>query len=370
MSGEKKNASTYSATNHNHYSDLPLVSVIIPVYNVEPFLRECLNSVVHQTYGNLEIILVDDESTDASGEICDEYAESDCRIAVIHKEKGGPGAARNIGQDAATGKYLIFLDSDDYWDPVTIELLCQTAEKDSLQVLVFSAEPFWDGVKQPARFQDYCHTVQNGIVKNGVESFKTSWEAREYYPAPGLRFYLRAYLVEKGFRFDEGVIHEDISHSFLAYIYAERVECIEDRFYKRRFRPGSIMTARSLRNSVQGYNAALETLLDCYYNRNLTKPEQEVFILQMKQLFFLIYIAYCEALAQETTLVKGHSMSDSHLIAVSSKSTLRKARCLAPFLKGKYRIALNNLETGYLLRILLNRMKQLRQKPEPLFKEG
>lgn len=91
-----------------------LISVIIPVYNVEKYLKKCVNSVLAQTFHNLEIILVDDGSTDASSEICDEYAKMDPRIFVIHKENGGLSSARNAGLKRATGDYITFLDSDDY----------------------------------------------------------------------------------------------------------------------------------------------------------------------------------------------------------------------------------------------------------------
>ena len=91
----------------------PLVSVIVPVYNVEKYLRRCLESVINQTYKKLEIILVDDGSTDRSGEICDEYAKKDKRIKVIHKENGGLSSARNVGADVARGEFACYVDSDD-----------------------------------------------------------------------------------------------------------------------------------------------------------------------------------------------------------------------------------------------------------------
>ena len=94
----------------------PLVSVIIPVYNVRDFLRECLSSVVHQSYSNLEILLIDDGSNDASGEICDEYARSDARVRVIHKSNGGQASARNAALELARGEFLTFVDSDDVAD--------------------------------------------------------------------------------------------------------------------------------------------------------------------------------------------------------------------------------------------------------------
>ena len=90
-----------------------IVSVIVPIYNVEKYLDRCISSIINQTYKNLEIILVDDGSTDKSGAICDNYKIKDCRIKVIHKQNGGLGYARNSGLDVATGQYVTFIDGDD-----------------------------------------------------------------------------------------------------------------------------------------------------------------------------------------------------------------------------------------------------------------
>ena len=99
------------------------VSIIVPVYNVEQYLRKCINSILSQSYKNIELILVNDGSTDNSGKICDEYAEKDKRINVIHKTNGGLSEARNVGIENSTGSYLSFIDSDDYIDVDMIELL-------------------------------------------------------------------------------------------------------------------------------------------------------------------------------------------------------------------------------------------------------
>jgi len=93
----------------------PLISVIVPVYNVQQYLRQCVDSIIGQTYSDLEIILVDDGSTDGSGRICDEYARQDARVSVIHKENGGLSSARNAGIELARGERVLFIDSDDYW---------------------------------------------------------------------------------------------------------------------------------------------------------------------------------------------------------------------------------------------------------------
>ena len=98
-------------------TDLPLISVIVPVYRVECYLERCIQSITEQTYANLEILLVDDGSPDGSGEICDRWAEKDSRIRVIHKENAGAGAARNTALDMAKGEIIAFVDSDDYLHP-------------------------------------------------------------------------------------------------------------------------------------------------------------------------------------------------------------------------------------------------------------
>ena len=96
--------------------DVDLISVIVPVYKVEPYLDRCVQSIVDQTYGNLEIILVDDGSPDNCPAMCDAWAEKDSRIKVIHKENGGQADARNVGMAVATGEYVAFVDSDDWID--------------------------------------------------------------------------------------------------------------------------------------------------------------------------------------------------------------------------------------------------------------
>lgn len=123
----------------------PLLSIIVPIYNVEKYLERCIDSIINQTYKNLEIILVDDGSKDASGIIADTYASKDDRIKVIHKENGGLSDARNHGLDQARGNYIIFIDSDDFIDSSMCEILFTTAEKYSSDIVscnyyIFRAE--------------------------------------------------------------------------------------------------------------------------------------------------------------------------------------------------------------------------------------
>lgn len=117
---------------------LPKVSVVIPVYNVEKYLDRCIDSVTNQTYADIEIILVDDGSTDGSRVICDKWAEKDSRIKVIHKANEGAGLARNTGLDASTGEYVFFIDSDDYIHPDTVKTCVSTARKDGSQLVLYA----------------------------------------------------------------------------------------------------------------------------------------------------------------------------------------------------------------------------------------
>ena len=121
----------------------PKVTVVLPIYNVEKYLNRCIQSVVNQSYNNLEIILVDDGSTDRSGVLCDEWEKKDNRIRVIHKKNAGLGEARNSGIDNATGQYICFFDSDDYirLDAVDTAITCVRNNRSELVIWGWGGKP-------------------------------------------------------------------------------------------------------------------------------------------------------------------------------------------------------------------------------------
>ena len=124
------------------------VSVIIPVYNVEPYLKQCMDSVVGQTLKDIEIICVDDGSTDGSLDILREYAAEDNRIQIIEQKNAGAGAARNNGMRHATGKYLSFLDSDDFFEPRMLEKAYDLPEKDQADFVAYKSDQYHTEKKQ------------------------------------------------------------------------------------------------------------------------------------------------------------------------------------------------------------------------------
>ncbi len=125
----------------------PLISVVVPVYNVEKYIHKCVDSIINQTYKNLEIILVDDGSPDNCPKICDEFAKNDKRIKVIHKQNGGLSDARNVGIEVAKGKYITFIDSDDYIETNYVELLYNTINDDKSDISIGSHKVIYDSGK-------------------------------------------------------------------------------------------------------------------------------------------------------------------------------------------------------------------------------
>ena len=146
-----------------------LITVVIPVYNVEQYLDRCLKSITRQTYINLEILLVDDGSTDSCPVRCDQWAKKDSRIKVIHKQNAGLGMARNTGIENATGNYIYFCDSDDYIHPKTIEQCYQTAKSEQADLVLFGFQM----IDKYGNIKQACRTAQKEVYRDNAihESF-------------------------------------------------------------------------------------------------------------------------------------------------------------------------------------------------------
>lgn len=150
-----------------------LISIIVPVYNVEKYLEKCLDSITNQTYKNLEIIVIDDGSTDKSGIICDKYAQKDNRIKVIHKLNGGLSDARNAGLDICTGDYIGFVDSDDYIEPDMYEYLLEKSKETNADVSMcnfYIEDERSDNIKLAAVFDEFVSDDKEIILKFYLEN--------------------------------------------------------------------------------------------------------------------------------------------------------------------------------------------------------
>ena len=215
----------------------PLISVIVPVYRVENYLPECIESICSQTYTNLEIILVDDGSPDNCGAICEKYAAKDSRIKVVHKPNGGLSSARNAGLDVASGEFIGFVDSDDIIEHEMYEKMMHTLlEKEADLCFCRVVAMDEDGTRRENnRLYGIGEVVLNGmetmerLLKQGSTYFESAWN----------KLYNRELF--ENLRFAEGKLHEDARIIHRIYGKCNRVVVVEDLFYIYRLRSGSIM---------------------------------------------------------------------------------------------------------------------------------
>ena len=239
----------------------PAVSIIIPVYNVENYLAECVDSILGQTFQDIEILLVDDGSSDASGQMADDYAARDKRVKVIHKENGGQSSARNAGMQIARGKYIYFCDADDYISRDAIEILYQIATKNDLDMVLFNADSFLDpgsardtlSIQKAASYNHYYD--RKGIYEEPLPGgiFAAMHKNREHRASVCLQFTNLAYLREKQLQFYEGIIYEDNLYTLKALLLADRAMFIPQTLFHRRVRAGSTMTSPEGIKNFYGY---------------------------------------------------------------------------------------------------------------------
>lgn len=230
---------------------MPKVSIVIPVYNVEKYLRECLDSVVNQTLRDIEIICINDGSTDNSLQILAEYESVETRLKVISQENGGQSKARNVGLEVAAGEYIYFLDSDDYIKTNALEILYTIATTNNLEILYFDSEVIYENDILKNEFPEYSTAYNRKKEYTGVFDGKNLFckliMDNAYAVSPCLQFAKREYLEEKHIRFFEGIIYEDNLYTFKSILQAERVAHSKDKLYVRRIRSDSTMTDTKFR---------------------------------------------------------------------------------------------------------------------------
>lgn len=208
------------------------ISIIVPVYNVDKYLERCVDSLLKQTYKNLEIILVDDESPDSCPQICDQYKQKDRRIIVIHKKNGGAASARNMGLDVAKGEYIGFVDSDDYVSEEYINNLYQDLSREKADISVCS---FYN------LYKDHKEIVTNeniGIYdsKEYLELFLKDWKCGLIWNK-----LFKAKLIQK-VRFSEGHIIDDEFFTYKAVMQCNRIVVGNEPFYYYRMRASGVMS--------------------------------------------------------------------------------------------------------------------------------
>lgn len=268
------------------------ISVIIPVYNVKKYLRKCVESVTSQTYKNLEILLVDDGSTDGSGEMCRKLAESDKRILVIHKENGGLSDARNVGMDAATGDFIAFVDSDDWIDPDMYEVLYRLLKDYQADIAV-------------CRFKNvYRNRIEDGstdqlAVYDNLSALKAIAKIENnFYPTHNVwnKLYKKELLSE--IRFIKGKLVEDLY--FTPYVIYESNRCVyidSAKYNYLRERPDSIMNGplniKRIMDELTGYDEFAQFLLEIGLEQHAAVMK-ETYLRKLMEFHYEIKVSHLE----------------------------------------------------------------------------
>lgn len=226
------------------------VSVIVPVYKVEPYLDRCVESLISQTYENIEIILVDDGSPDNSGKMCDAWSTRDKRITVLHKENGGLSDARNCGMAHANGEYILFVDSDDYISCDACEKLCEYAVN-GYDIII--------GDAQVEGGRAFLNHIECDKVMSGEEYLLAAYKQGKAPMAVWLNMYKREFLVSNGLTFKKGILHEDEEFTPRVLLLSKSVIVTDICFYHYILRDNSITTKKDKRkNASDLYCTCLE----------------------------------------------------------------------------------------------------------------
>lgn len=243
----------------------PLVSVVIPIYNVEKYIKKCVDTIVNQTYKNLEIILVDDGSPDNSGYIADSYASSDHRIKVVHKKNGGLSDARNTGMEISNGDYICFVDSDDYIELDMIEKVLEKALTTDSDVILFGLynevlDEHEEIIEQERVF------IDNANLQLMTSVIGYAWN----------KLYKSAFLKSKNFAFQKSLsLIEDIIFNEKIFLNANKIEYLKDPLYHYINRNRPTLVKKYYEDSYKlhkmGFQARRNVVLKLFGENYLTK---------------------------------------------------------------------------------------------------
>lgn len=299
---------------------MPFVSVIIPIYNVEKYVKQCIDSVINQQLSDIEIILVDDGSPDSCPQICDNYAQKYGFVQVIHKSNGGLSSARNAGINAASGKYIIFIDSDDWWNPqVNVKkIISRVSEKPEIEMFLFSSLDYVEGEgifrrKEHERLKNISTNTINeyyrGLLRNGNLEVSAN-----------TKIFKADFLKKNHLYFQEGITSEDSEWILRVLRKLKFVEILNVPLYICRMgRKGSISNSIGKKN-IDNLLKIIEQSID-YYN----KEEQES-DLKKYELCYCAYLWFCAL---------GLSNSLTFQEIKQLKSLFKKTSCVCEYSNSK-----------------------------------
>lgn len=221
-------------------------SVILPIYNVEKYLRECADSILCQTFTDYEMILVDDGSCDNSPKICDELEKTDARVRVVHKENGGSSSARNAGLGIAQGEYIVFMDSDDFITDKTFLEKINAKTVGSPDLIFFKYSKY----SEDGRILKDCQfSYHSAILEHNLASqIKALVKDDAFYGMAWIKAIKRTLLVDNGIHFEEGLLGEDMDWNYNLLLHTNKIEFIDESFLAYRQRGNSTSRICKIKN--------------------------------------------------------------------------------------------------------------------------
>lgn len=270
----------------------PFFSIILPVYNVDKYLRECLHSLENQTCQDFELIAVNDGSTDMSLEILKEYKDQgQLNLNIITQENGGLSSARNSALNFIKGKYTYFLDSDDYIEKNMLEILKRKLTKSNADIIKFDAQPFLDKDFNSTIIEDEYEL--SGLLKEGLIYKRNAFfkKTKKKFLAPVWLYCVKTEIIKKNsLTFKEGLIHEDELFTPILFVHCTTFEYVNMRFFNRRYREGSIMTSNNKKKiSIENYQIVNKELEKYLVNYNLSKDDTSFIMDRISAISYIIH---------------------------------------------------------------------------------
>ena len=303
----------------------PLVSVIVPVYKVEEYLDRCVNSIVHQTYQNLEIILVDDGSPDRCPAMCDAWADKDSRIRVIHKENGGLSYARNVALDVAKGEYITFVDSDDMIALNMVEMFIQVAEREHCDIVMSRKFlPFFETTPPKMASLEDIKTVPSEKALELMFCDYMRWEAcGSIYAASAFQ----------NFRFPVGKLYEDIAVIPKVVLFSKIVTFIQAKSYYYFSNPESIMRTGN-RNVVIKYDLykAISQIVKMFQTMSSKRARINATAGILEELLSRVHLASGNKTVNREFIRDSKRLAGKHLSAIILATRITVKRKLFMFL--------------------------------------
>lgn len=305
----------------------PLVSIIVPVYNVEAYIEECLDSIVDQTYNNIEIIVVDDGSTDNSYQKIQLYL-TDNRVQLIKQENKGLSGARNTGLRAATGKYILFVDSDDYIETTTIKEVVEKLEKNQVDLIRFNGKAFLDEIYAPIEqnVYDFSHRLEEEKIYT-TNLYNAN---RRTFVSPVYLYIIKRDVLKKhDIYFYEGILHEDELFTAQIFLAIESMMYMNRFYYNRRYRENSIMTTQSperLKRTFDSYLIIYKELEQLYFNQTHSKEQRKMIKRQMLSIYSGMEKSPIEKKLKDTKLKNLTSISLSNKLYLQLQKVIHSVR--------------------------------------------